>query len=156
MFSSRRGVDHLVWHFIKQEVYSVKSGYFMAKERAFRREVASPSSSSLLGKTEWKAIWSLKVPAKIRFFIWRCCRGGVATRVNLAKRLGSFDDQCQICLTAPESIEHALFFCPKAIMVWFGSSLKFNPSALGNCLFKDWWRDAVYSLNQGDRIFDLS
>ena len=116
-FSCRRGVDHLVWHFTKEGFYYVKSGYFVAKDRVNRRDESSSFSSSLLGKREWKAIWSLKVPKKIKFFIWRCCRGEVATRVNLAKRHYSIDDKCQICLSASETIEHALFFCPKAIMV---------------------------------------
>ena len=73
---SRSGcLDKRIWHYMKNERYSVRSGYHvvmeMMKNGEFRRKCGGmPSSLGVKGGT-WKCIWALMVPNKIRFFIWK-------------------------------------------------------------------------------------
>ena len=48
---------------------------------------ALPSSSSTDGvKSFWKSIWYLKVPNKVKVFLWRACSNVLPTKVNLQKK----------------------------------------------------------------------
>lgn len=55
--------DKLIWHFMKQEVYSVKSGYKIAHARCMAAS-DKPESSFNPNKNVWKVIWKLKVPQR--------------------------------------------------------------------------------------------
>lgn len=59
--------DTWIWHFDKHGKYTVRSGY---KVYMMGKIEASSSESGKLKKW-WKVVWSLKVPTKIKNFIWR-------------------------------------------------------------------------------------
>jgi uncharacterized integral membrane protein len=55
-----------------------------------------------------KMIWKLKMPLKIKIFMWYMYKGVTLTKGNLAKRNLNGNKQCVCCL-ANESIQHLFF-----------------------------------------------
>ena len=37
-------------------------------------------------KTFWKSIWKMKVPGKIKHFLWKACTNSLPAKANLIKR----------------------------------------------------------------------
>ncbi|CAL9226865.1 unnamed protein product, partial [Arabidopsis halleri] len=65
-----------------------------------------------------KEIWKLQITPKIRHFLWRCLSGAVATATQLNSRTIPADPICQRCCKEEETINHILFTCPFADVVW--------------------------------------
>lgn len=59
--------DMLLWHFDKKRSYTVKSGYQIILSLKF----SEPPIASINGPHGWQKIWKLKLPEKIKFFVWR-------------------------------------------------------------------------------------
>lgn len=65
--------DSLVWHFLSDGNYSVKSGYRIAFKNRHQKIDCQPSSSFTPNKNIWSMIWKLEVPHKVLHFWWRAC-----------------------------------------------------------------------------------
>jgi hypothetical protein len=64
-----------IWHFSKNGMYTAKSGYRVALE------------------TEKPELWNdLKLPLKIKFFLWRACTESIPTRLSLRQRGVEIED----------------------------------------------------------------
>ncbi|KAK2648728.1 hypothetical protein Ddye_016217 [Dipteronia dyeriana] len=61
-----------------------------------------------LSKSWWKFLWRLKVPPKVKLFIWRACHEWIPAMINLAKRGMQVDTLCPLCCARDESMLHAL------------------------------------------------
>ena len=66
---------------------------------------------------EWSAIWQLKVPSKIRLFLWRLARHSIPTADVLHRRHMIEQAACFIC-GAEDSWKHSLLECNMAKCVW--------------------------------------
>ncbi|CAL5402705.1 unnamed protein product [Camellia sinensis] len=76
--------DLLIWHHNPSRVYSVKSGYALAKQIWHNSNGSNkPSGSLILGTDFWNSIWALDIPPKIRHFWWRVCHNVLATKLGL-------------------------------------------------------------------------
>ncbi|KAI9185039.1 hypothetical protein LWI28_003582 [Acer negundo] len=97
-------VDDLLWHYKKSSCYSVRSGYKIGCEKL------SLASSSGLGCLEewWKTLWRLRIPAKVKIFIWKACNNWLPTAWNLMKLKLDVDPFCPVCRRKPESMVHAV------------------------------------------------
>jgi hypothetical protein len=60
--------------------------------------------------------WKLKLPLKIKVFLWYLYKGVILTKDNLARRQWQGDKKCCFC-SSEESIQHLLFDCPFAKFV---------------------------------------
>ena len=70
--------DTLVWPLTNDGDYSVQSAYCML---VFAESILQPSSSvSGSNGLVWKKIWKMRVPNKIRHFIWRAARDALPTK----------------------------------------------------------------------------
>lgn len=67
---------------------------------------------------DWKDIWRLKVPPKIKNLIWRMCRGCLPTRVQLQDKGVSFPTRYASCSSKHKDLNHIFFECPFTIQVW--------------------------------------
>ncbi|XP_062014012.1 uncharacterized protein LOC133730441 [Rosa rugosa] len=56
--------DKLVWHFTKTRVYTVKSGYWVARDMQNRKTGPIASTSHDDNKKLWSRLWSLNIPHK--------------------------------------------------------------------------------------------
>lgn len=116
--SKSNAPDSLIWHHSKKGMYSVKSGYYVARSCCEQEETLKPSSSFQVCPSLWKKVWNLKVPPKVKHFWWRACKNAVATKENLYRRKWSRDPICPLCNKDVETIQHLLFRCPKIGSVW--------------------------------------
>lgn len=96
--------DSQVWHYDSKGVYSVNSGYHIARSVFNNSLVQKPSSSFQPPSKYWKLIWALKVPPKNRHFWWRVCNNALASRENLFKWKCASSDQCPICHSGPNRL----------------------------------------------------
>ena len=62
-------------------------------------------------------IWKLKVPLKIKIFLWYLRQGVILTKDNLAKRNWQGNQQCYFC-HENEMIQHLFSDCRFTRMVW--------------------------------------
>ncbi|KAK2659717.1 hypothetical protein Ddye_006250 [Dipteronia dyeriana] len=95
-----RTADSLMWHFEKLDIYSVWSGYKVAKN------LISNSSSSHLSE-----LWRLKILPKIKLFIWKIRNHWIPTLKNIVKHGMSAEVFYPICARKPELTMHASWVC---------------------------------------------
>ncbi|XP_010451528.1 PREDICTED: uncharacterized protein LOC104733662 [Camelina sativa] len=115
--------DRLVWHFTKSGRYTVKSGYRLARELMTEVEYG-PSCMALRAQS-----WKLDVPPKVQHFIWQIASGTLPVLERLAYRGVRCDTLCKRCESASETINHALFECPRLRDVWGLSPVLLSPDS---------------------------
>ena len=108
--------DELVWKENRARRFSVKTAYQVAL-RLIQQDRAEHSDAHMDGKV-WKTIWALKVPPKVRNFIWRACSNIFPTKDNLQHRRVKVDSRCDVRCQQPEKNSHLLWECPMARNVW--------------------------------------
>ncbi|KAL2944157.1 hypothetical protein RDABS01_032504, partial [Bienertia sinuspersici] len=113
--SSRLPTDVRYWWPTSDGVYTTKSGYWMGRIGHLRGWVTMFGGEA---GDLWKRVWSLGGPPKLSHFVWRACVGALATRERLFKRHIIQDGRCLQCNNAPETIPHAIFWCPMVQKVW--------------------------------------
>lgn len=109
--------DVLVWHYDKKGCYSVKSGYKLLTDA----KIVSSSSSVDKISAWWSFLWALKIPNKVRVFIWRAFNEILPTSLNLSRRGISCSGLCSTCRDEIDSTFHALLSCSAAEEVWRNS-----------------------------------
>ena len=76
--STRRMADFWAWNHEKSGVFSVRSAYRMLADTKRRREdwleSRAGNSNYEAEARSWKSLWSVKVPGKIRNFLWRLAK----------------------------------------------------------------------------------
>lgn len=66
---------------------------------------------------EWKIIWRLQVPERVRMFIWMTRLNCLPTK-EVVSKWGADTSHCPICNLSVESQLHALHDCPRAKHMW--------------------------------------
>ncbi|CAD5323156.1 unnamed protein product [Arabidopsis thaliana] len=118
--------DCFAWDYSLDGQYSVKSGYWVQmqvirQERGIR-EVLQPSLSPI-----YHQIWSSDNPPKIQHFLWRCVSNCLSVAGNLYHRHLARDGACARCPNHVESVNHLLFTCSFARLVWAISPIPAPP-----------------------------
>nr|POE64187.1 putative ribonuclease h protein [Quercus suber] len=103
--------DILTWPKEKSGNYSVKSGYKLLCE--WQNEELNWSQVSNVEKSFWTSIWKIKVPGKIKHFIWKACSNSLPTKENLMKLKILQEAVCQRCSDGGEDVLHSLWSCDK-------------------------------------------
>jgi hypothetical protein len=86
-----------------------------------------------------KYIWKIKVPLKIKVFMWFLHCKVIWTKDNLVKRNWNGNESCCFC-DNKESIQHLFFECPLAKIIWCIIHMTFGleqPKNVSN-LFENW------------------
>ena len=108
--------DKLVWTLTNSGIFSVKSFY-----NAMQSHRVVP----------YKFLWKIKLPMKIKTFIWLVLKRSILTRDVLKHRGGDCEETCLFC-GKNESINHLFFECPLARYIWnvvgcaFGTGFQFT------------------------------
>ena len=99
----QNGPDVCIWILQSNGQFSVKSMYATLMD-----ETVLPIIQPL---------WKLKIPLKIKVFIWLLHRGVILTKDNLARRNWKGSMLCCYC-SDKENIAHLFFNCSSASLLW--------------------------------------
>ncbi|KAF5442887.1 hypothetical protein F2P56_035499 [Juglans regia] len=127
--------DKQVWRCTKNGLFTVKSAYHL--QVSLNDNKMGQASDTSNHEALWNRLWKLKVPNKIKIFIWRSAREILPTRVNLHKRKIIDSPMCPICLIHPETVSHVLWTCKAAQDVWSISSRRIQKSKTEVASFND-------------------
>ena len=97
-------------------LYTVKSGYNLLCESSSRD--AASSSNTAGTKKFWSNLWKLKVPNKVKSFLWRACTNSIPTMQNFLKQKVTQSYICSFCKVREEFTIHALWSCEKLQPIW--------------------------------------
>jgi hypothetical protein len=97
-----KGKDRVKWKIGTSGQFRVKDLYLQ-----MRAEGSFPQ----------KFLWKTKIPMKVRIFIWLMIKCSVLTKDNLLGRGWTRDPHCHFC-SKNESIDHLLFSCALAKLIW--------------------------------------
>jgi len=97
------GSDHFISSLTRLDLFSVRSLYLhlIDTNTPFRH----------------RKIWKIKIPLKIKNFLWFLQRGVVLTKDNLARKNWK-ESQKYIYCNGNESIQYLFIDCPLAKMIW--------------------------------------
>ena len=87
-----------------------------------QQHVLEPNINPLLTK-----VCNLRVPRKMKQFLWHCLTGCVAVCSRLSDRHCDTDRSCPRWGDEEESINHLLFEYPPALQTWALSDLPSSP-----------------------------
>lgn len=96
--------DSWYWRREKFGNYSVKSAYLLMEEEKNVNVTADNSGF-------WRTLWNLKIPPKVKNFLWRACTDCLPTRDLLRYRRVQVSPICAVCNVEYESIYHILVLC---------------------------------------------
>ncbi|KAL5565353.1 hypothetical protein UlMin_028517 [Ulmus minor] len=102
----RRVPDSFLWHYDKSGHYTVRSGYWLATKIK-----SVPSSSTSSYTSWWKKFWRLRIPPKIRIFLWKAYYNWIPSLVNLDKHGVPTQKRCPNCNETDDTTLHALWGC---------------------------------------------
>ena len=117
--------DQLCWKLTKSGEFTVKSMYI------------DVINSSVIPSS--KHVWKVKVPLKIKVFMWFVHKQVILTKDNLVKRNWTGSTRCSFC-DRDETIKHLFFECPMARVLWRSVQIAFNitPPNSVSTLFGTW------------------
>ena len=112
----------LRWNVTSSGHFSVKSFYL---------------AMQLSNLVPYKFLWKVKIPLRVKTFLWLVLRKSILTRDVLLHRGGRCEAKCLFC-GKNESIDHLFFLCPLARYIWNVVSSSFglncNFSSVGQCI----------------------
>ncbi|CAL1404554.1 unnamed protein product [Linum trigynum] len=130
--------DRWIWRFTDSGGYSVKSAYRLFREVRDSPQAFDAGSSPRPNKDDWKWLWDLSLPPKLRFFIWKSGKNAMATRARLFERKCASDPVYPVCEEHVETIMHCLFHCNKEFETWSRVGLLGVPPS-ADTSFADWF-----------------
>ncbi|XP_074342398.1 uncharacterized protein LOC141679917 [Apium graveolens] len=126
--------DSWYWRREKMGQYSVRSAYAALNES---REVTHASDNSGF----WRKIWNLKIPLKVKHFLWRALTGCLPTKEQLLSRRVAVIEQCPVCNLESDTVSHILITCPFAKLCWTKVGCQIDTHM--NQSFQEWLSGAV-------------
>ncbi|KAL6558291.1 hypothetical protein OROMI_018641 [Orobanche minor] len=121
------GEDHWYWIDDRRGQYNVKNGYKMLQ--------LNSGGASLL--SEPTSIWKLRIPPKVKNFLWRICSDCLPTKLALRIRRVAVSEVCEVCRVDAEDAVHVFLKCSSAAAVWSFTPIGANSHLFNS--FADFW-----------------
>jgi hypothetical protein len=141
LISRRGGEDFISWPHDRFGQYTVRSAYNLARTASFfsRHNSAGRGSGCAEDEKNWKALWLIVPPGKMKIVLWRMVHDYLPTGHQLVHRHIPADGRCIFCGQI-ERVEHMMLLCPFARRVWEGVKSAFPLHLLGKELhnMKQW------------------
>ncbi|CAN0885155.1 Putative ribonuclease H protein At1g65750 [Linum grandiflorum] len=96
-----------MWQYSDSGAYTVQSGYSLL------HSVNNPPVSQIDPEL-WMQVWSLPIPPKFSFFLWRIFHRILPTKEGLISKHIDVDPTCPVCLQSEETLKHLFLSCPLA------------------------------------------
>lgn len=103
----------------------------------------------------WNSIWKLKVPNRVRTFIWLAKHNRLMTNENRVRRGLTDSDKCWFCVNEVENGEHVLRSCPLAAEVWKSILPEYHNRAM-SMSFSRWLTEGTTSRGNGNQAANMS
>jgi hypothetical protein len=112
--------DWIAWHYDSKGVFSVKSAYRLGISLRDAKNRRDASSSISIGNAndQWRKIWNLELPTKVKFFLWRFAHNSLPTRMNIQRKGVELDTRCPVCNRVDEYGGHIFLQCKFVKQVW--------------------------------------
>lgn len=94
--------DILIWSKSTSGMYMVKLGYHLLYDLENKKGASGSSSEN--SKKIWLGVWNLKVPNKVKTFIWRACTNSLPTMKRKVVNSSLYNN----CKMEEETVLHAL------------------------------------------------
>ena len=119
--------DRMRWKLKPNGVFDIRSYYNKLRN----------SPSTLF---PWKAIWKVKAPRRVSFFVWCVVWNKILTGDNLKLRKLVSVDWCIMCRLCGETVDHLFLHCEMAYRFWSFIFITFGlswviPKSIPNLLF---------------------
>ncbi|KAK8550128.1 hypothetical protein V6N12_038858 [Hibiscus sabdariffa] len=121
------GEDVLGWRWDAKREFRVSSAYSVLMQDGAR-----------IRNSKWTRIWSLKVPQRVKVFLWITAHQRLLTNVERVRRHIASSDMCGLCLSEPEDIDHVLRRCEKAKDLWRNVLGREVAASLDSLPFEEW------------------
>ncbi|KAM6569095.1 hypothetical protein CsatB_017080 [Cannabis sativa] len=133
------------WYWCKEKsgMYTVKSGYHCLQE--VKGEWSQDSNSGF-----WRALWHLKVPPKVKNFLWRTCSRCLPTRSQLRLRHVHLDTRCPWCNSTAETSLHLFVHCSVAKACWSNMGIRGMDST--DATFAAWFQSGLAKWDAATKI----
>lgn len=119
----RTSVDRVVWTISNNGIYSAKT----ADHYWYNAKFGDSAIPQCIG---WKRIWHLKLPNKIKVFIWRFCRNTVLVRNKLNSKGIRISITCHMCVNDIEHMIHLFYDCSFVNDCWNHVGLSYDWSTV--------------------------
>lgn len=96
--------DKVVW-LINNSSFLVKDMYRKLNE-------------SSQGSIDWNSLWKIKVPGRIKVFLWKIAKNILPTKSLIYKRTGIGNEFCLACNTDHETVDHIFWKCSEVKDIW--------------------------------------
>ncbi|KAK9993500.1 hypothetical protein SO802_023203 [Lithocarpus litseifolius] len=104
--SFRRPLDRIAWKHTPSGMFTTSGAYKLIVSCDSMPNAGSSSVENQ--KKFWKSLWQLRVPNKIKHFVWRACNEALPTKTNLHHHHVTDYDICDLRGEHPEDTVHAL------------------------------------------------
>jgi hypothetical protein len=113
--------DFVSWEHNKEGIFTVKSAYMFAKSEKlflFSSTNGKGGASNIKQITEdWKHIWKVNAPEKMKIVLWRLAHDCLPTGQQLLCRHIPVSDACCYC-GQMETVVHAILKCQYVTEIW--------------------------------------
>ncbi|XP_019152396.1 PREDICTED: uncharacterized protein LOC109149189 [Ipomoea nil] len=140
IINDEQRVDSMGWSPNEDKSFSTRSAYKLTRQTTGNQE-----------NGEWEATWKLRVPNRIRTFIWLVQHGRIMCNSERRKRGFTADERCAICGAEKEDVEHTMRSCPAAEEVWKLINNGDNQGMSLNSDFNTWLKTNVTGNQGGQR-----
>lgn len=96
-------------------------------------------------------VWNLDLPERLKVFIWKCLKGILPVRENVATRLHHVPASCPLCGVSDESTKHLFCLCPQAVPVWEASDFQDSSDIAWDLSFNNWLLNWIIQLHKDKR-----
>ena len=129
--------DKLVWAFLEDGLFSLKSAYLITKDLNPLNPDTHPC--------QW--VLEMNTTPRIKFFLWLCSQNSIPTREVLGSRGFNLDTMCEVCERAFESITHVLRDCLEVSNVWKGLGIRDTNQVFYGLPLMDWLKSNCSSFD---------
>nr|VDC67117.1 unnamed protein product [Brassica rapa] len=134
--AGRNSMDTYSWEYTKTGHYTVKSAYWVQTniiEGVEEKQAMIQPSLDVI----YQQVWNLETSPKIKHFLWRCLNNALPVAENMVHRHIGKNKECCRCDGVAESVNHLLFQCNFARLVWAEANVHIPPAGK--------WSDSLFS-----------
>ncbi|KAF4352138.1 hypothetical protein F8388_012262 [Cannabis sativa] len=135
--------DGWFWRKESSELFTVRSAYAILQQQ--KTSMEQPNFSGA-----WTKLWQLKLPPKVKDFLWRVCTNSLPTRFQLTTKHVPINSDCPMCSAAPETSLHVLVCCHFTQSCW--RQVRVPAVGTDAMTFCSWWEEGLREWNEAERL----